>query len=447
MGLFNDTFLHKTIWGADGFSPLLGNSERILVDSLTTSSWTDISAVCVDLGETSISDHYSAFLEILVDGKFFVVRRYDWALLTPQSAGAAISEGNNTALRAYERDGTVGVYILVGRSEGGIPLIQQGAGINPTGAVRIELYRTEYDGGWLDFALQTTGQRQLICMQCDQDARPNPPPHGTDLRHNGREPVAAALSTGEVWYPSGRRIRSLTTKTWFAFGEAVYDNLLGVWKVSSAWYLADQSDRLAIQFGRNWDGPWTDSAYVVGAHRYARIRRADSSLTVRFIGVDGSGHSLRWVPLSEQYVDGGAYPYEPYTARLGFNLHPAEWDFLRFEWEWESNSDVVDGNTYYRRAEKIVSAQSVVGSPQLGRVAATRVTPKFGPTWFIRVTGWGGMVAERQSHYNTANDGFNALVQFESSDTTESEPITHIRFIERGTGQLSAAGWLRTFVR
>ena len=445
MSQFEQIFDHERLLGLSALGLLVGDEITTLTDSVTVSSWAGLAA-SVEVGEVSLGDtNISQFL-IEVDGRMFLVPIYDWSILVPQPAGSNISTGNGTALTAYEVGAPPNVNILVGKSDGNIPLMQAGAGLNPSGSVQIRLHSVTTSGGLLDRLLATTGQRQLICMQCDQNARPAPPPHGSDLRHNGKQPAAAALSTGEVWWPAGQRSRSLTVRTWFAFGEAVYDNLLGIWKVGAAWYVVDQSDRANIQFARNWDDLWGGSDYVVGGHYYARLRRPDGSYIIRFIGVDGGGHTRRWVPLTEQYVNGSAYPYEPYVVRTAFDFHPSEWNFLLWEWEWESNSDVVDGVTYYRKAEQVVRAQSVVGSPERVRSARTRTIPKFGPTWFVRVNGAQAMMVARQSHYNTANDGWNALVQFESSSSTDGAPITHLRFIERGSSLLSTTGWLRTRV-
>ena len=445
--LITDIFEHKRRIPPGGMGSLIGDIERGLFDVVTTSAWSDIASESIDVGESAIDNLNAIELDIEIDGKIFIVPIYEWTSLTPQSAGDTISTGNNTALQAHEQDGTAGVYILVGRSEGNIPLIQQGAGFNPTGAVRIELNTTVAKGGIIDRLLEGTGQRQLIVMQCDQDAEPAPPPHGTDLRHNGKQPTAAVLSTGEVWWPAGNRTRSLTVKTWFAFGEAVYNTLLGIWEVTAAWYIVDQSDRVNVRFGRNWDGLWGAGDYVTGSDRYARIRRADGSHIVRYIGVDGAGHDKRWIPLTEQTIDGSSAAYEPYAVRTNFEFHPDEWDLIRFEWEWTASSEEVDGVTYYRKVSDIIPASDIVGSPQQPRSAASRVAGNNANSWMLVANSNTGMHAIRQAGFTGGLVGMVIALQFESSSATDHEPITHIRLLERASSQLSVTGILRTYVK
>ena len=446
MSIITQIFEHKRPIALGGMGSLIGDIERGQIDVVTTNAWVDIASASIEIGETSLANINIAEFDIVLDGKTFIVPIYDWTALTPQSSGTAISTGNSTALRAYERDGNAGVYILIGRSDGNIPLIQQGEGLNPSGNVRIELYTTETTGGLIDRLINGTGQRQLIVMQCDQDARPNPPPHGTDLRHNGKEPVAATLSTGEVWWPSGNRIRSLTTKTWFAFGEAVYDNLQGIWRVVAAWYILDQSDRTNIQFSRNWFGPWGTGDYVAGADNYARIRRSDGSYIVRHIGVDGAGNDKRLIPLTEQYIDGSSQAYEPYTVRTNFDLHPSEWDFMVFEWSWANASSDVDGITYYRKVSAEIPAADIIGSPMQTRTATSRIAGNSANSWTIVANSNSGMHAIRQAPLPTGLTGMAFSFQFESSDSSDHEPITHIRLLERQSSSLSTTGWFRTYV-
>ena len=446
MSIQDKLFVHKDPTTLDFLSAYFGVTEATIHDAITLSAWSSIATTASDIGNTAVTNTNIVQIRLLLDSKTFVVPIYQWSTITPQAADTAISTGNGTAIRCYEEDGNEGTYVLVGRSDRNVPLLQQGAGLNPSGAVRVELYVVERQGGPIDRLLESTGQRQLICMQCDQDARPNPPPHGTDLRHNGREPVASTLSTGEVWWPSGNRIRSLTTKTWFAFGEAVYNNLLGIWEVTAAWYIVDSSDRTNIQFARNWDGPWGTDDYIVGQDRYARIRRIDGSYIVRFIGTDGAGHDKEWVPLSEQYISGNDYGYTPYTARLNFEFHPSEWQHLRFEWSWESSTSVLDGVTYYRKASCIIPASDIVGSVQTARNRAARTAGSNATTWFMVVNQGEGMHAIRQSGFSDSFAGIALAVQFESSSTTDNDPITHIVMLQRGNTHLYETGWLRTYV-
>ena len=446
MSIPDKIFEHKDPTTLDFFSGLLGDITVTLHDRITMSSWASIASQATDVGGTSVTNTNILQLRLVLAGKTFIVPIYPWATLIPQPADQAISTGNRTAIKCYEADGGVGTYILVGRSDRNIPLLQQGAGLNPSGSVPVELHVCVHEGGPIDRLLESTGQRQLICMQCDQDARPNPPPHGTDLRHNGREPASSSLSTGEVWWPSGSRQRSFTTKTWFAFGEAVYDNLQGIWRVDAAWYVVDSADRVNVQFARNFDGPWGTDDYIVGQDRYARIRRVDGSLIVRYIGTDGAGHNGQWVPLSEQYISANDYGYTPYTARLNFEFHPNEWDMMLLEWEWESSSSDVGSVTYYRKVSDIIPARDIVGSVQTARDRATRTAGNQATSWFVLANSETGMHAIRQAGFSDNLAGIALAFQFESSDTTDNEPIDHIVILQRGNTHLSTTGWFRTRV-
>ena len=446
MSIQDKLFVHKDPTTLDFLSAYFGETTSTIHDAITLSTWASIATTASDIGNTAVTNTNIVQIRLLLDGKTFIVPIYQWSTLTPQAADTAISTGNGTAIRCYEEDGNVGTYVLVGRSDRNVPLLQQGEGLNPSGTVRVELYVVERQGGPIDRLLESTGQRQLIAMQCDQDARPNPPPHGTDLRHNGRQPVAATLSTGEVWWPSGNRIRSLTTKTWFAFGEAVYDNLQGIWRVVAAWYIMDSSDRTNIQFARNWDGPWGTDDYIVGQDRYARIRRVDGSYIIRFIGVDGTGHDKRLIPLTEQYIDGSAALYEPYTVRTNFDLHPSEWDFIVMEWSWASSNSDVDGVTYYRKITTVVPTRDIIGSPMQTRSSASRTAGNSANSWQVVANSETGMYAIRQAGLNRGLTGMVFAMQFESSDASDHEPITHLRLLERGSNSLSTLGWFRTYV-
>ena len=441
------TWEHKDEAELDFFSGLLGEITVTLHDRITLSSWGSIASQATDVGGTAVTNTNILQLRLVLAGKTFIVPIYPWSTLVPQPADQAISTGNRTAMKCYEADGDVDTYILVGRSDRNIPLLQQGAGLNPSGSVPVDLHVCVHDGGPIDRLIESTGQRQLICMQCDQDARPNPPPHGTDLRHNGREPAASALSTGEVWWPSGSRQRSFTTKTWFAFGEAVYDNLQGIWRVDAAWYVVDSADRVNIQFAGNWDGPWGTDDYITGYDRYARLRRADWSYIIRFIGTDGAGHDKRWIPLTEQFVSANDYGYSPYTARCNFELHPDEWDHLRFEWEWESISSDLGGVTYHRKASCIVPASDIVGSVQTARDRRNRTPGSNATSWFMVANQAEGMHAIRQAAFSDSYGGIALAVQFESSSTTDNAPISHIVMLQRGNTHLNTEGTLRTYVK
>ena len=444
MSIQDKLFVHKDPTTLNYLSAYFGVTDETIHDAITLSAWSSIATTASDIGNTAVTNTHIVQLRLKLDNKTFIIPIYQWSTLIPQAADTAISTGNGTAIRCYEEDGNEGIYVLVGRSDRNVPLLQQGAGLNPSGSVRVELYVVERTGGPIDRLLESTGQRQLIAMQCDQDARPNPPPHGTDLRHNGRDPAASTLSTGEVWWPSGNRIRSLTTKTWFAFGEAVYNNLIGIWEVVAAWYILDSSDRTNIQFARNWNGPWGTDDYIVGQDRYARIRRSDGSYIVRFIGTDGAGHDNRWIPLTEQYINNAHYGYEPFAVRTNFEFHPSEWNHLRFEWSWEDSSDDIDGVTYYRKVSTIVPASDIVGSPMKARTATSRITSSNATSWTLVANSEDGMHAIRQAGFPSGLTGWTATLQYESSSTSEHEPITHIRIIDRGT--LSTNGWLRTYV-
>ena len=447
MSIPDKIFEHKDPTTLDFFSGLLGDITVTLHDRITMSSWASVASQATDVGGTSVTNTNILQLRLVLAGKTFVVPIYPWATLIPQPADQAISEGNRTAIRCYEADGDVGTYILVGRSDRNIPLLQQGAGLNPSGSVPVELHVCVHEGGPIDRLLESTGQRQLICMQCDQDARPNPPPHGTDLRHNGREPAASSLSTGEVWWPSGSRQRSFTTKTWFSFGEAVYDNLQGIWRVDAAWYVVDSADRVNVQFARNFDGPWGTDDYIVGQDRYARIRRVDGSYIVRFIGTDGAGHDHRWIPLTEQFVSANDYGYSPYTARCNFEFHPAEWEDLRWEWEWESISTDLGGVTYHRNVSCVVPASKIIGSVQTARDKRNRTPGSNATSWFMVSNQAEGMHAIRQAAFSDSYGGIALAAQFESSSTTENSPITHIVMLQRGNTHLNTEGTLRTYVK
>ena len=448
MSVQDKLFVHKDATTLDFMSAYFGETSipSLPHDAITLSAWSSIATTASDIGNTAVTNTHIVQLQLNLAGRTFIVPIQQWSTLVPQAADTAISTGNNTAMRCYEQDGQVGTYILVGRSDRNVPLLQQGEGLNPSGSVRVELYVVERGRGPIDRLLESTGQRQLICMQCDQDARPNPPPHGTDLRHNGRDPAAATLSTGEVWWPSGNRIRSLSTKTWFAFGEAVYNNLIGIWEVTAAWYVVDSSDRVNVQFARNWDGPFGTDDYIVGQDRYARIRRVDGSLIVRFIGTDGAGHEKRWIPLSEQYISANDYGYTPYTARLNFEFHPEEWNHVLLEWEWEGSSSDINSVTYYRKASYIIPAEDIVGSVQTARDRTTRTAGNQATSWFVLVNSETGMHAIRQAGFSDNLTGIALAFQFESSSTTDNTPIDHIVMLQRGNTHLSTTGWFRTRV-
>lgn len=445
-----DLFDHERVLPIQGMGTLLGDPKTTELDGLT-GPWSSFAAGAAEVGEASISSIAVAEFEIRVGEDAFVVPIVPWSRLPTQSSGIALQ--NNTSVRAYRRGDGPDKYILVGRSDAGIPMMQQGSGYDPgAGNHRVSLWITELDGGLIDRMIHGTGQRHLLVMQCDQDAEPADPPHGTDLRYHGQEPIASSLSSGEVWYPSGNRGRSSSVKTWFAFGETVYDNLNGLWRTQSAWHKFDQADRANIRFGRNWDGPWEDGNYVVGAHRYARWRYADGSFAIRYIGTDGGDHHREWVPLTEQYVNASAYRSQPYTARTAFNFDPSEWRWLRWEWEWDGYEGEIAslGTTYQDRVEAVIAAASIVPSVQQTRTTAW-ATRYHGAVWNLRAQrALEGMQVSR-TPAGTLQGGWagdlRMAVQFETSDPASvAPPITHIRFVERGQGSTSANGWLRTFV-
>ena len=449
-----DLWEHDNAIALEGYGLLLGEPTTVALDGVLASSWDAAFTTAGSIGEVGASGTNVAQLEIELAGTKFVCQVTPWYRLAAQADGATISEGNGTAVRAYEEDGDGSVYILVGRTVNNIPLVQKGDGFAPSGSVRADASIVTMSGGLVDRMVHSLGQRHLLCMQSDQDARPNAPPHGTDLRYTGVNPIASALSSGEVWYPSGNRGKSATVKTWFAFGEAVFDDVRGVWVVRDVWRVVDGADENNILFGKNWDGPWQTGGYVVGGHHYARIRHVDGSFLVRRIGTDGGPLQREWVPLTEQYVDGSAYRAEPYTVRTAFDFDPAEWNLLKFEWEWDETAGTdLEGQiasldpVYQDRVEKIIDARSIVPSVEQARMNNQFATYYHGAAWrldFFRRTGLNAI--RKNDGPSNSNDVHNFEVswQFETSTATVAPPITHARFISRGN--TTARGWLRTFV-
>lgn len=449
-----DLFDHERAIDLNGYGLLLGDPTDVTLDGVTLNNWSAV-ATAGEIGEVGANGTNVAQLTIRAAGTDFIVPATDWYRVAAQSNGAAISVGNGSAVRAYERGGDGSKWLLVGRTDSNIPLVQQGEGFAPAGAVRVDVIVTEMSGGLVDRMIHGLGQRHLLCMQCDQDARPAAPPHGTDLRYTGVNPIASALSSGEVWYPSGNRGKSSTVKTWFAFGEAVFDDIRGVWVVRDVWRVVDGADANNIAFGRNWDGPWqTSEGYVVGGHHYARVRHADGSFLVRRIGTDGGPLQREWVPLTEQYVNGSAYRAEPYTVRTAFDFDPAEWNLLKFEWEWDETAGTdLEGQiaaldpVYQDRIEKIIDARSIVPSVQQTRRNDQFATYYHGAAWrldFYRSTGMNAIRKDDAPGNSNDVHNFQVAWQFETSGATVAPPITHARFISRGN--TTARGWLRTFV-
>lgn len=446
MGRIVDLFEHERTIPLDGMGLLLGDPTGQDHASETFASWADL-ATAQEVGSEGVND--LAVVEIVVryGARDFLVPVVEWSRLVAQPEGADIITGNDTALEAFEVDGNGETYLLVGRSDENRVMVKQGAGLNPAGQVTLTIRTRTVSGGILNRMIHGVGQRHFLALQADQDARPTP---SDGLRYNGINVGAAVNSDGVTWYPSGDRPRSTTVKTWFEFGESSFDPLTGIWDVSDNWIVVDGSQSSHINFSANWDGPWS-SPYDSATHKYARIRLADGSLIVRRVGISGGPINRQWIPLTEQYVDGSAYRASPYTARTAFDFTPSEFRLLRWEWEWAGASydDVIDGETYRQRVEKIVSAQSIVGSPEQTRSSVQWATRRFGPVWSLRANRERGLDASRTTAMwgNGANSNdVRMAVQFESSDAADVTPITHIRFIERAAGSQSVTGWLRSYV-
>ncbi len=440
-----DAFEHERVLPVEGMGLLLGDPTETLLDRSIFGTWATL-ATSQEIGEASVSDPGTVQFYVRVGADRFLVPIVDWARLTAQPTNAVISTGNGTAMRAYLEDGGPDTWILVGRSDGNIPLVQHGEDVNPAGQVTVSILPVTVSGGLLHRMIHGTGQRHLIVMQTDQDARPLAP---VGIRYNGVAPDATDIGGGTVWYPSGSRVRSPTLKTWFAFGEAVYNVLTGIWVVADSWFIFDQGDP-DITFGAHWDGPWQASGYVAGGHHYARFRAADGSWIRRRVGAHPGGTDREWIPLTEQYVNGSGYRAEPYTARTAFDFHPDEWRLLLWQWEWDGDDyvDTIDGRTYRERSEIVVSADSIMGSPEQTRSATQWATRRAGPVWRLRADRKWGMQAARTAEFSNGGSATNLhmAVQFESSGAAVVEPITHIRFVERAANGASAKGWLRSFV-
>jgi len=426
---------------------LLGDSQVVLHGQSASPVAVTVLDVAYQITDRALNVGSTDTFFIAIDGSRFHVPMYEWASLEAESAGAGIS-----GIDVFDEDGSK--YITVGRTSANqvliysLPSARSGAdAFTFTGTATVSLYTRQYLGGLLDLRVHSAGVKHTVAMITRSASVPTGNPGNP--HYNGRE-LSVITTDGVIWRPAGVYHLSGSDPLYFAFGEAHFDPLRGVWTVQDSWtVIAADSNSANITYGPSLEGPWDTNNYDFngGTHLYARLRNSNGSFTVRSIAPSNRGIENDWRLLSETYLNGSSWQAEPFTTHLAFDFYPADFRFMKMTFDWAAISGVTNSVTHYDRSTGFMDPADVVCAPIATRdrsMFAAKVAGRVFQTQFNRVSG---TFISRYSGANQAGNNNNVVLQWQfEGDADGNLPCKVWRSLVRGSGALSRQGWIRIWV-
>ena len=322
----------------DSLVALLGRSREV---NLHTQSVANIAALSTAVQVSTLPVRHGtvgSFTIQLPGAGTFEVGSYQWLGLEATAVGDTLVDGT-TGLTVVENDGSA--TILVGRTEGNLPLLQAGTYTTAESPLLASVTTLEFDGGLLDLRLQGSVGRHRVCMACRSATEPQSP--GVGGHYNGR--AMHDLTVGGVtWQQAGDALPPGTDKIWFAFGESSFNTIRGQWTLSPNWVIVDSTDTdYSIEYATTWTGPWNQDAYAVASSKYARYRDPGGRKRIRRIGNDLSGADRDWVPVWELDIPSVGNVWENQRADTNFDFYPDDFLLARLEYEFDSQVTTLNG--------------------------------------------------------------------------------------------------------